>query len=51
MAILHNLQHALAVARTKHAVGGIHKAVVHQRTDDYQLRQHQHYGPHQIGSF
>ena len=48
MAILHDFQHALAIARTKHAIGGIHKAIVHQRPDNQQLRQHQQHRPHEI---
>ena len=48
MAVLHNFQHTLAVTGAENTVGGIHKAVIHQRADNNQLRQHQHYRTHQI---
>ena len=46
VAVLHNFQHTFAVTGTENTVGGIHKAVIHQRTDNNQLCQHQHHRTH-----
>ena len=41
MAVLHDFQHTLTVTGAENTVGGIHKAVIHQRADNNQFRQHQ----------